>query len=52
MDKAIVEHLHWVLLTESRVTVLGAVAGSHGGLFQRSGCCTQSMCLRPEPKTR
>lgn len=29
-----IERLHWVLLTVSLVTVLGAVAGSHGWLFQ------------------
>jgi len=28
---AMVERLHWVLLTLSLVTVAGAVAGSHGG---------------------
>jgi len=28
-----IEHMHWVLLTISLVTVVGAVAGSHGWLF-------------------
>lgn len=28
-----IQRLHWVLLTVSLVTVLGAVAGSHGWLF-------------------
>ncbi len=30
---ALVQRLHWVLLTVSLVTVIGAAAGSHGGLF-------------------
>lgn len=29
----LVERLHWLLLTLSLITVLGAVAGSHGGLL-------------------
>ena len=29
----LIQRLHWVLLGLSLVTVLGAVAGSHGGLF-------------------
>jgi len=29
----LIERLHWILLTISTVTVLGAVAGSHGMVF-------------------
>jgi len=29
----LIERLHWVLLTVSTLTVLGAVAGSHGMVF-------------------
>ncbi len=29
----LIERLHWVLLTISTVTILGAVAGSHGMIF-------------------
>jgi hypothetical protein len=28
-----IERMHWVLLTMSLVTVMGAVAGGHGWLF-------------------
>lgn len=30
---ALIQRLHWVLLTASLITVLGAVAGSHGASF-------------------
>ena len=30
---ALVQRLHWVLLTISLVAVIGAAAGSHGGMF-------------------
>jgi len=29
----LIERLHWVLLTISAITILGAVAGSHGAVF-------------------
>jgi hypothetical protein len=29
----VIERLHWILLTISTLTVLGAVVGSHGMLF-------------------
>jgi hypothetical protein len=30
---ALVQRLHWVMLTLSLITIAGAVAGSHGMLF-------------------
>ena len=30
---ALVQRLHWILLTASLITVFGAVAGSHGGAW-------------------